>query len=49
MTDPKDETIQKVQISDIKKSETSELDDSQLDKVSGGGGTYGYDDPGGGS
>jgi hypothetical protein len=48
MTDPKDEVIQKVQIPDIKQSENSELDDSQLDKVSGGG-TYGYEGPGDGS
>ena len=48
MADPKDEAILKVQISDIEKPENSELDESQLDKVSGGGNNYGYD-PGDGS
>lgn len=43
MADPKDEVIQKVQISDVKKSETNELNDEQLDKVAGGGSGYGYD------
>ncbi|MEA2570264.1 MAG: hypothetical protein QOI24_2265 [Acidobacteriota bacterium] len=47
MADPKDELIHKVQIQDIEKPENNELDDSQLDKVSGGG-SYGYD-PGNGS
>ena len=45
MADPNNEEIKKVQIADVADTEESpELDDSQLDKVSGGG----YYGPGGG-
>ena len=47
MTNPKDEEIQKIQIADIENRDDAELNESQLDGVSGGGNNYGYDPSGG--
>ena len=52
MEDPVKDQIKKVQISDVEKPQDGapkgpELDDSQLDKISGGGDYTPYGDPSG--